>query len=40
MADFIAGNEFLRTTVRELLIDPIVWVVESTGGIWRQLAGK
>jgi hypothetical protein len=35
IADFIAGNGFLRTTVRELLIDPIVWVVESTGGIWR-----
>jgi hypothetical protein len=35
VADFIAGNEFLRTLVRELLVDPIVWVVEATGDIWR-----
>jgi len=35
VADFIAGNELLRTLVRELLIDPIVWVVEATGDIWR-----
>jgi uncharacterized repeat protein (TIGR02543 family) len=35
VADFIAGNELLRTLVRELMIDPIVWVVETTGDIWR-----
>ena len=35
IADFIAGNSFLRTLVRELLVDPIVWVVETTGDIWR-----
>jgi len=35
IADFIAGNELLRTLVRELLIDPIVWVTEATGSIWR-----
>ena len=35
VADFIAGSELLRTLVRELLIDPIVWVVEATGDIWR-----
>jgi hypothetical protein len=35
IADFIAGNELLRTLVRELLIDPIVWVVEATGDMWR-----
>jgi hypothetical protein len=35
IAEFIAGNELLRTLVRELLIDPIVWVVEATGDIWR-----
>jgi hypothetical protein len=35
VADFIAGNEVLRTLVRELMIDPIVWVVEATGDIWR-----
>ena len=33
VADFIAGNSFLRTLVRELLIDPIVWVVEATADI-------
>jgi len=36
IADFIAGHEVLRTMVRELLIDPIVWVVQATGGMWRQ----
>ena len=32
VADFIAGNEFLTTLVRELLVDPIVWVVRAAGG--------
>jgi len=35
VADFIAGNELLRTLVRELLVDPIVWAVEATGNIWQ-----
>jgi parallel beta-helix repeat protein len=35
VAEFIAGNELLRTMVRELLVDPIVWVVEATGNVWR-----
>jgi len=35
VADFIAGNEVLRTLVRELLVDPIVWLVEATGDMWR-----
>jgi len=35
IADVIAGNEVLRTLVRELLVDPIVRVVEATGDIWR-----
>jgi hypothetical protein len=35
IADFIAGNELLRTLVREFLVDPIVWVVEATEDIWR-----
>jgi len=35
VADFIAGSSFLRTLVRELLVDPIVWLVEATGYIWR-----
>ena len=35
VAEFIAENELLRTLVRELLVDPIVWMVEATGPIWR-----
>jgi len=35
VADFISGDSFLRTLVRELLVDPVVWVVEATGDIWR-----
>jgi hypothetical protein len=35
VAEFIAGNEFLKTLVRELLVDPIVWVVEVTRDIWQ-----
>jgi hypothetical protein len=31
MADLIAGNELLTTLVRELLVDPIVWLVGATG---------
>jgi len=35
IADFIASNEVLRTLVRDLLVDPIVRVVEATGDMWR-----
>jgi uncharacterized repeat protein (TIGR02543 family) len=35
IADFIAGNELVRTLVRELVVDPIVWVVDATGDMWR-----
>ncbi len=35
IADFIAGHEAVRTLVREILIDPIVWLVDATGGSWR-----
>jgi hypothetical protein len=35
IANFIAGNEMLRTLVREFLIDPIVRVVEAAGDMWR-----
>ena len=35
IADFISGNSFLRTLVRELLVDPLVWVAGATGDIWR-----
>ena len=35
IADFIARSDLLRTLVRELLVDPIVWIVEASGDIWR-----
>jgi len=35
VADVISGSSFLRTLVRELLVDPIVWVVEATRDIWQ-----
>jgi uncharacterized repeat protein (TIGR02543 family) len=35
IADFISENSFLRTLVRELLIDPVVWVVGAAGDVWR-----
>ena len=34
VADFIAGNEMVRTLVRELLVDPIVCIFEATRDIW------
>jgi len=34
IADFIAENDLLRATVRELLIDPIVSLAALTQGIW------
>jgi uncharacterized repeat protein (TIGR02543 family) len=36
VADFISGSSFLRSFVRVLLVDPVVWMVEATGGIWRR----
>jgi hypothetical protein len=35
IADFITRSDLLRTLVRELLVDPVVWIVEATGYIWR-----
>jgi uncharacterized repeat protein (TIGR02543 family) len=35
IADFISGSSFLRTLVRELLVDPVVWAVGAIGNIWR-----
>jgi hypothetical protein len=35
IADFITRSDLLRTLVRELLVDPVVWIVEATGEIWR-----
>jgi hypothetical protein len=35
VADFISGSSFLRILVRELLVDPAVWMVGAVGDIWR-----
>jgi hypothetical protein len=35
IANFISRSDLLRTVVRELLVDPVVWIVEATGDIWR-----
>ncbi len=35
VADVISGNGFLRAVVRELMVDPVVWIVRATGEIWR-----
>ncbi len=35
VADVIGGNGFLMTIVRELLVDPAVWMVRATGEMWR-----
>ena len=35
VADFISGSSFLRTLVRELLVDPVAWVVGAVGDVWR-----
>jgi polyhydroxybutyrate depolymerase len=35
IANFISEHGVVRTLVRELLIDPIVWLVDATGDIWR-----
>jgi hypothetical protein len=34
LADFIAEREVLRTLVRELLVDPVVWVVKAAALLW------
>ncbi|MFP3898149.1 MAG: InlB B-repeat-containing protein [Dehalococcoidia bacterium] len=36
IAEVIAGSGFVRSLVREVLIDPIVWTVEVTGDLWRR----
>jgi uncharacterized repeat protein (TIGR02543 family) len=33
IADFISGNSFLKTAVRELLVDPVVWVIGAAGDV-------
>jgi polyhydroxybutyrate depolymerase len=34
IADFISGHSFVKTLVRELLVDPVVWLAEATRDIW------
>jgi hypothetical protein len=35
IADVISGDSFLRTLVRELLVDPVVWMVGAARDVWR-----
>jgi uncharacterized repeat protein (TIGR02543 family) len=35
IADFIAGDSFLKTMVRELLVGPMVWVIGAAGDVRR-----
>jgi polyhydroxybutyrate depolymerase len=35
IAEFISEHSFVRTLARDLLIDPIAWVVQTTGDMWR-----
>jgi polyhydroxybutyrate depolymerase len=35
IANFIAAHNLVRILVRDLLVDPIVWLTEATSGIWR-----
>jgi Leucine-rich repeat (LRR) protein len=34
VADFISEHDVLRTLVRELLVEPVTWLVEATEAIW------
>jgi len=36
VANFIAENGLLRTVVREILVEPVVWIVRATSGMWRR----
>jgi hypothetical protein len=33
IADLMSGNSFLRTMVRELLVDPLVWMIGAAGDV-------
>ncbi len=35
ISDLIARSDLSRAIVRELLVDPIVWIVEGIGDVWR-----
>ena len=36
VAEVISESSFLQTVVRELLVDPVVWMVDATGDVWRK----
>ena len=35
ISDLVARSDLSRTLVRKLLVDPIVWIVEGIGDVWR-----
>jgi hypothetical protein len=35
LADFIAKSDFLRAVVREVLVDPVVHLLQRSQGLWR-----
>ena len=35
IADFIAGSDFLRAVVREVLLDPVVDLLQCSQGLWK-----
>jgi hypothetical protein len=39
IADFIARSGLSRAIVRDLLVDPIVWIMEATQNIWADHGG-
>ncbi|MFU8796096.1 MAG: InlB B-repeat-containing protein [Dehalococcoidia bacterium] len=36
VAEVISESSVLRTLTREFLVDPVVWIVEATGHLWRR----
>ncbi len=34
MAEFVAGCDLLRIVIRELLVDPVVWIMEGAENMW------
>lgn len=36
VAEVISESALLRTLTRELLVDPVVWIVDATGHLWRK----
>jgi hypothetical protein len=35
LADFISENQPLRTLVRDLFVEPIIWAIDAVGILWR-----